>query len=47
LTQLAEDFVAGQATVDPLPQECSHCHLSALCRINEQTQEEAELPHDE
>lgn len=47
LTQLAEDFVAGQAAVDPLPQECSNCHLSAFCRIDERTQEEAELPHDE
>jgi probable DNA repair protein len=48
LTQLAENFVAGQAAVDPLPQECSTCHLSAFCRINEQTQEEeSELHVDE
>lgn len=47
LTQLAENFVGGEATVDPLPQECSTCHLSAFCRINEQTQEEVELPADE
>lgn len=48
LTQLAEGFVAGNATVDPLPQECTHCHLSALCRINERTEEdEAEPPVDE
>lgn len=48
LTQLAESFVAGNATVDPLPQECAHCHLSAFCRINERTEEdEAEPPHDE
>jgi hypothetical protein len=38
LTRLAEQFVAGQAAVDPLgPQECSTCHLSAFCRIHEQT----------
>jgi ATP-dependent helicase/nuclease subunit B len=48
LTQLAESFVAGHASVDPLPQECAHCHLSALCRINERTEEdEAEPPVDE
>lgn len=48
LTQLAESFVEGHATVDPLPQECAHCHLSALCRINERTEEdEAEPPVDE
>jgi ATP-dependent helicase/nuclease subunit B len=47
LTQLAENFVGGEATVDPLPQECSTCHLGAFCRINEQTQEEVELPADE
>lgn len=48
LTQLAESFVAGQANVDPLPQECTHCHLSAFCRINEHTEEdEAEPPSDE
>lgn len=46
LTQLAEDFVSGQAAVDPLPQECSTCHLNAFCRISEQAQED-ELPADE
>lgn len=40
LTQLAEGFVAGQAVVDPLPQECSTCHLSAFCRISERTEED-------
>jgi ATP-dependent helicase/nuclease subunit B len=48
LTHLAESFVDGQASVDPLPQECTHCHLSAFCRINERTvEEEAEPPVDE
>jgi hypothetical protein len=48
LTQLAESFVAGKASVDPLPQECTHCHLSAFCRINEHSDEdEAEPPVDE
>ena len=35
LTQLAEQFVAGQAAVDPLPLECSTCHLRSFCRIHE------------
>ncbi|HEY6645456.1 MAG TPA: PD-(D/E)XK nuclease family protein [Povalibacter sp.] len=37
LTRLAERYVAGDAMVDPLPQECATCHLSTLCRINEST----------
>jgi ATP-dependent helicase/DNAse subunit B len=47
LTHLAEGFVAGQAAVDPLPQECSTCHLSAFCRISEQAEEEDLEHHDE
>jgi ATP-dependent helicase/nuclease subunit B len=47
LTQLAEQFVAGVATVDPLPQECTHCHLSTLCRIHEQSRFEAESVSDD
>lgn len=35
LTRLAEHYVAGDARVDPLPQECAMCHLSTLCRIHE------------
>src|SRR5512138_1862339 len=35
LTRLAEHYVAGEARVDPLPQECATCHLSTLCRIHE------------
>ncbi|MBL8266764.1 PD-(D/E)XK nuclease family protein, partial [Steroidobacter sp.] len=48
LTHLAEGFVEGQAMVDPLPQECTHCHLSAFCRVSEQAlEEETEHHHDE
>ena len=48
LTQLAENFVAGQAAVDPLlPQECTYCHLSAFCRIGEQSREDEAEHHDE
>jgi ATP-dependent helicase/DNAse subunit B len=48
LTQLAENFVSGQALVDPLPHECSTCHLGAFCRVSERAeQEEAEPSSDE
>lgn len=36
LTQLARAYVAGEAAVDPLPQACTWCHLSTMCRIHEQ-----------
>ena len=35
LTTLAEQYVGGDAAVDPLPQACTHCHLSTFCRIHE------------
>jgi probable DNA repair protein len=35
LTRLAERYVAGEANVDPLPFECTSCHLSTFCRIND------------
>jgi ATP-dependent helicase/nuclease subunit B len=35
LTRLAERYVAGDATLDPLPFACATCHLSTLCRIDE------------
>ena len=35
LTRLAERYVAGDASVDPLPHECTTCHLSTFCRIND------------
>lgn len=47
LTALAENFVAGQAMVDPLPHECTHCHLSAFCRVSERTLEDETEHHDE
>lgn len=40
LRQLAEQFVAGRAEVDPLPQACQHCHLRSFCRIHERTDRE-------
>jgi len=32
---LADEFAAGSAQVDPLPVACRHCHLSTLCRVHE------------
>jgi ATP-dependent helicase/nuclease subunit B len=32
---LAGAFLSGDAAPDPLPGACKHCHLSALCRIDE------------
>ncbi len=47
LTELAERFVAGDAAVDPLPQECTYCHLGALCRRHEHPRFEEELGNDD
>jgi RecB family exonuclease len=37
LTRLAEDFKAGDASVDPkkFPQTCEYCELKAVCRVRE------------
>jgi hypothetical protein len=39
LTRLAQQYVGGEAQVDPLPQECATCHLSTFCRIHERPSE--------
>jgi probable DNA repair protein len=31
--QLAADFVAGRATLDPKPGACDYCHVASVCRI--------------
>jgi ATP-dependent helicase/nuclease subunit B len=33
VAQLAEDFVRGEARVDPMDGACDYCHLHAFCRI--------------
>lgn len=33
LKQLAADFVAGNAAVDPMPGACNYCGLEPLCRV--------------
>jgi probable DNA repair protein len=47
LTQLATTYVAGEAAVDPLPQACTYCHLSTLCRIHEHRHEHAGARRDD
>ena len=34
IERLVGDFAAGEAAVDPLPDACSTCTLSALCRVD-------------
>jgi ATP-dependent helicase/nuclease subunit B len=35
LEGLAEEFLAGEAAVDPRPHACDQCHFQSLCRIAE------------
>jgi ATP-dependent helicase/nuclease subunit B len=35
LESLVIDYAQGDASVDPLPQECRTCHLMSLCRISD------------
>ncbi len=36
LEGLAQDFVAGRADVDPLPDACAHCGRESLCRVRDE-----------
>ncbi len=36
LTELAQDIALGRADVAPSKGACEHCHLTSLCRINDQ-----------
>ena len=42
LTRLAERYVAGEANVDPLPFECTTCHLSTFGHSNDLALSETE-----
>ena len=35
IERLAQEFAAGEARVDPLPNACRRCRLSALCRVHD------------
>ena len=37
LQSLSDEFVAGDARVNPTKDACNYCDLTSLCRINEQT----------
>ena len=41
LGQLAAEFRAGVARVDPLRHACDFCELKALCRIRDYSEPEA------
>ena len=36
IENLATDFVAGRAAVDPKPGACDYCHVASVCRIADQ-----------
>jgi len=38
---LSNDFVAGEAQVNPTDKACQYCDLTSLCRINEMNTESA------
>jgi ATP-dependent helicase/nuclease subunit B len=42
VARLANQFVRGEAQVDPLPTACRHCHLSTLCRVHERKRSDDE-----
>jgi ATP-dependent helicase/nuclease subunit B len=41
MTGLSNDFVAGDAQVNPMDKACQYCDLTSLCRINEMNTEGA------
>ena len=47
IEQLARDFIAGRADVDPreYPETCEHCRLYTLCRVSER--EDRQEPEEE
>lgn len=42
--RLADDFVAGRATVDPKPGACDYCHATSICRIADRRGDPGESP---
>ena len=40
LTALANDFIAGNARVDPVSGACRYCNLSSVCRVRQLNQGE-------
>jgi len=47
-TQLAQDFLAGKAEVNPIDQKvCNYCELSSVCRISQLSGQLAENEEDD
>jgi probable DNA repair protein len=47
IEQLASDFVAGRASVDPRPKACEYCHVVSICRISDASATAVEQNVDE
>ena len=45
--QLAADFVAGTAIVDPRPKACEYCQAVSICRISDESASAVEQNIDE
>jgi hypothetical protein len=47
LQALVDQFLRGEAAVQPLPDACDYCHLSLLCRIDSNAVESDEEDESE
>ena len=47
LANLAEEFLSGTATVDPLKGACRYCELSSVCRVNQLRQQSTGIKGDD
>jgi probable DNA repair protein len=45
--QLASDFIAGRASVDPRPKACEYCQVVSVCRISDEGADAVERNVDE
>jgi probable DNA repair protein len=45
--QLASDFIAGRANVDPRPKACEYCQVVSVCRISDEGADAVERNVDE
>jgi ATP-dependent helicase/nuclease subunit B len=45
--QLASDFIAGHASVDPRPKACEYCQVVSVCRISDEGADAVERNVDE
>jgi len=47
IEQLASDFIAGRASVDPRPKACEYCQVVSVCRISDEGADAVERNVDE